>query len=124
MAVVLMSGIYEPVRTKILRCHPWQEIFFFSSRRRHTSCLSDWSSDVCSSDLEWGGAVLMAFEYAPENKRGLYASIPQIGLAIGLCLASGFVALLSQLPEAQFMAWGWRVAFLVSVVLVAVGLYI
>src|SRR5471030_3408478 len=51
MAVVLMSGIYEPVRTKILRCHPWQEIFFFSSRRRHTSCLSDWSSDVCSSDL-------------------------------------------------------------------------
>src|SRR5476649_1416998 len=37
---------------------------------------------------EWGGAVLMAFEYAPENKRGLYASIPQIGLAIGLCLAS------------------------------------
>jgi len=73
---------------------------------------------------EWGGAVLMAFEYAPENKRGLYASIPQIGLAIGLCLASGFVALLSQLPEAQFMAWGWRVAFLVSVVLVAVGLYI
>jgi metabolite-proton symporter len=73
---------------------------------------------------EWGGAVLMAFEYAPEKKRGLYASIPQIGLAIGLCLASGFVALLSQLPEAQFMAWGWRVAFLVSVVLVAVGLYI
>jgi MHS family shikimate/dehydroshikimate transporter-like MFS transporter len=73
---------------------------------------------------EWGGAVLMAFEYAPEEKRGLYASIPQIGLAIGLCLASGFVALLSQLPEAQFMAWGWRIAFLVSVVLVGVGLYI
>jgi MHS family shikimate/dehydroshikimate transporter-like MFS transporter len=73
---------------------------------------------------EWGGAVLMAFEYAPENRRGLYASIPQIGLAIGLCLASGFVALLSQLPEAQFLAWGWRVAFLVSVVLVGVGLYI
>jgi MHS family shikimate/dehydroshikimate transporter-like MFS transporter len=73
---------------------------------------------------EWGGAVLMAFEYAPENRRGLYASIPQIGLAIGLCLSSGFVALLSQLPEAQFMAWGWRIAFLVSVVLVAVGLYI
>ncbi|MDB5811997.1 MAG: major facilitator superfamily 1 [Betaproteobacteria bacterium] len=73
---------------------------------------------------EWGGAVLMAFEYAPPEKRGLYASIPQIGLAIGLCLSSGFVALLSQLPEAEFLAWGWRIAFLVSIVLVAVGLYI
>ena len=38
---------------------------------------------------EWGGAVLMAFEYAPENKRGFYASIPQIGLALGLCLVVG-----------------------------------
>ena len=73
---------------------------------------------------EWGGAVLMAFEYAPPEKRGLYASIPQIGLAIGLCLSSGFVALLSQLPEADFFAWGWRVAFLMGIVLVAVGLYI
>ena len=73
---------------------------------------------------EWGGAVLMTFEYAPPEKRGFYASIPQIGLAIGLCLSSGFVALLSMLPEEQFLAWGWRLAFLVSVVLVAVGLYI
>ena len=73
---------------------------------------------------EWGGAVLMAFEYAPPDKRGFFASIPQIGLAIGLCLASGFVALLSSLPETDFMAWGWRIAFLISIVLVAVGLYI
>ena len=73
---------------------------------------------------EWGGAVLMTFEYAPPERRGFYASIPQIGLAIGLCLSSGFVALLSMLPEDQFLAWGWRLAFLVSVVLVAVGLYI
>jgi len=73
---------------------------------------------------EWGGAVLMTFEYAPPHKRGFYASIPQIGLAIGLCLSSGFVALLSMLPDADFLAWGWRVAFMVSVVLVAVGLYI
>ena len=43
---------------------------------------------------EWGGAVLMAYEYAPPNMRGLYASLPQIGLSIGLCLASGVVALL------------------------------
>lgn len=74
---------------------------------------------------EWGGAVLMAFEYAPKEKRGLYASLPQIGLSIGLCLASGIVALLSYvLTDAQFLAWGWRVAFLISVTLVAVGVYI
>ncbi|WP_197732952.1 MFS transporter [Paraburkholderia pallida] len=74
---------------------------------------------------EWGGAVLMAFEYAPEGKRGFYASIPQIGLAIGLCLASGVVAVLSStLSNAQFLAWGWRVAFFLSFALVAIGMYI
>ncbi|MCG5075467.1 MFS transporter [Paraburkholderia tagetis] len=74
---------------------------------------------------EWGGAVLMSFEYAPEGKRGLFASIPQIGLAIGLCLASGVVALLSStLSNAQFLAWGWRVAFFLSFALVAIGMYI
>ncbi len=73
---------------------------------------------------EWGGAVLMAYEYAPENQRGFYASLPQIGLAIGLCLSSGVVALLSALPEADFLAWGWRVAFIASILLVIVGLYV
>ena len=74
---------------------------------------------------EWGGAVLVAYEYAPPGKRGLYASIPQIGLALGLCLASGVVGLMSELlSEAEFMAWGWRVAFVASLLLVAVGLYI
>lgn len=73
---------------------------------------------------EWGGAVLMAFEYAPPDKRGFYASLPQVGLSIGLCLASGIVALMSLLPEQQFLSWGWRVAFLVSVALVAIGIYI
>ena len=74
---------------------------------------------------EWGGAVLMAYEYAPKEKRGFYASLPQIGLAIGLCMASGVVGLLSwALTEAQFMAWGWRIAFLLSGVMVAVGMYI
>ncbi|HEY4066186.1 MAG TPA: MFS transporter [Burkholderiaceae bacterium] len=74
---------------------------------------------------EWGGAVLMAYEYAPKEKRGYYASLPQIGLAIGLCLASGVVALLSSLlTDEQFLAWGWRVAFLISGVMVAVGMYI
>ena len=73
---------------------------------------------------EWGGGVLMAYEYAPPHRRGLYASIPQVGLAIGLCLASGIVGLMSTaLTEAQFLAWGWRVGFLASIALVAVGLY-
>ncbi|MGY2490785.1 MFS transporter [Cupriavidus sp. CP313] len=74
---------------------------------------------------EWGGAVLMAYEYAPPGKKGFYASLPQIGLAIGLCLASGVVALLSlTLTDAQFLAWGWRVAFLISAGMVFVGMYI
>ena len=74
---------------------------------------------------EWGGAVLMAYEYAPKDKRGFYASLPQIGLAIGLCLASGAVALLSSLlTDEQFLAWGWRIAFLLSGAMVGVGLYI
>ena len=74
---------------------------------------------------EWGGAVLMAYEYAPKEKRGYYASLPQIGLALGLCLASGVVALLSALlSNEQFLAWGWRVAFLLSGLMVFVGMYI
>ena len=74
---------------------------------------------------EWGGAVLMAYEYAPAHRKGFYASLPQIGLAIGLCLASGVVALLSLLlTDAQFLAWGWRVAFIVSAAMVFVGMYI
>ena len=74
---------------------------------------------------EWGGAVLMAYEYGPKEKRGYYASLPQIGLAIGLCLASGLVGLMSKyLSNEDFLAWGWRVGFLASFVLVAVGLYI
>ena len=64
---------------------------------------------------EWGGAVLMTYEYAPKGQRGFYASLPQIGLAIGLCMASGVVALLSWLlTDQQFLAWGWRIAFLIS----------
>lgn len=74
---------------------------------------------------EWGGAVLMTYEYAPEHQRGLYASLPQIGLSIGLCLAAGVVALLSgTLSDEAFMSWGWRVGFMLSAALVFVGLYI
>jgi metabolite-proton symporter len=74
---------------------------------------------------EWGGAVLMAVEYAPPGKRGLYGSMPQIGLAIGLALSTGVFLLLGiALSDEAFLSWGWRVAFMLSAVLVAVGLYI
>jgi metabolite-proton symporter len=73
---------------------------------------------------EWGGAVLMAVEHAPESRRGFYGSWPQIGVPAGLLLSSGAVALLSLLPDTAFLEWGWRVAFLISAILVAIGLYI
>jgi len=74
---------------------------------------------------EWGGAVLMAFEYSDRDTRAQYACYPQIGLAIGLCLASGIITLLSvSMDDAAFLAWGWRIAFLLSVVLLAVGMFI
>jgi MFS transporter, MHS family, shikimate and dehydroshikimate transport protein len=73
---------------------------------------------------EWGGAVLMAVEHSPTGRRGFYGSWPQIGVPAGLLLSAGMVYLLSYLPEADFFAWGWRIAFLISAVLVAVGLYI
>ncbi|WP_245799324.1 MFS transporter [Virgibacillus siamensis] len=74
---------------------------------------------------EWGGAVLMTFEFAHPSKRGFFASLPQIGLSIGLLLSSGIVGLISTiLTNSQFMVWGWRIAFGVSVVLVFLGLYI
>lgn len=74
---------------------------------------------------EWGGAVLMAVEYAPPGKRGLYGSFPQIGLALGLTLGTGVFALLDgTMADEAFLAWGWRIAFLLSAVLVIVGMFI
>lgn len=74
---------------------------------------------------EWGGAVLMSYEFAKPEERAFYASFPQIGLAIGLCCSTGIVTLLSfALSEQDFVSWGWRVAFLLSIVLLAVGLFI
>jgi MFS transporter, MHS family, shikimate and dehydroshikimate transport protein len=73
---------------------------------------------------EWGGALLLAYEYAPKNRRGLYGAVPQMGISLGMLLAAGVVALLTMLPDGQFMTWGWRVPFVGSVVLVFVGLWI
>lgn len=74
---------------------------------------------------EWGGAVIMSFEYAPKAKRGFYTCFPQVGLAVGLSLATGVVALLTKtLSEDAFLAWGWRIAFMGSIVLVGIGLFV
>jgi MFS transporter, MHS family, shikimate and dehydroshikimate transport protein len=73
---------------------------------------------------EWGGATLMAFEHAPEKDRNFYASWPQLGVPAGLMLSTGVFAAFSLLPETQFFAWGWRVAFLLSIALIVVGLLI
>src|SRR5216110_3156028 len=74
---------------------------------------------------EWGGAVLLAVENAPPNKRALYGMFPQLGAPIGfLCSAAVFVALDAALTDVQFRAWGWRIPFLASATLVGVGLYV
>jgi metabolite-proton symporter len=73
---------------------------------------------------EYGGAVLLAVEYAPERKRGFYGSFAHIGVPGGLLLAAGTFSLASLLPDDAFLAWGWRACFLVSVVLLGIGAYI
>jgi MHS family shikimate/dehydroshikimate transporter-like MFS transporter len=73
---------------------------------------------------EWGGAVLMVVENAPTKNRGLLGSMVQLGYPIGNLTATGVLAALSQLPEGEFLAWGWRIPFLISIFLVGVGLYI
>jgi len=74
---------------------------------------------------EWGGAVLMAVEHAPKGKRGLYGSFAQMGVPAGLLISTVVFALMQGLTtEQQFTAWGWRIPFLFSIVLVGVGLFI
>ncbi|ADH69897.1 MULTISPECIES: MFS transporter [Nocardiopsis] len=73
---------------------------------------------------EWGGALLLAYEYAPENRRGLFGSVPQMGITSGMLLASLVLTLMSLLPDDQFATWGWRVPFVGSVLLVLLGLWI
>ena len=73
---------------------------------------------------EWGGAVLMAVEHAPAHRRGFYGSWPQIGVPAGLLLSTGVFSVFSRLPDDDFLSWGWRIPFLLSGVLVVVGLVI
>jgi metabolite-proton symporter len=74
---------------------------------------------------EWGGAVLLAVENAPPNKRALYGMFPQLGAPIGFLLSGGIFLLLSRyLTDKQFFSFGWRLPFLASAVLVLIGLYV
>ncbi|WP_449433346.1 MFS transporter [Pseudomonas putida] len=74
---------------------------------------------------EWGGGILLAYENAPENQRGFYASLPQLGLSFGVLLSSSIIAALTLLlTEEQFLAWGWRSAFVLSFIFILFGLWI
>jgi len=89
-----------------------------------------------SAGGEWGGAVLMAVEHAPKRKRGLFGASPQIGVPIGLLLASMVLAIVESifpgvpagsdipLSETPFGQWGWRIPFLLSIVLIGVGYWV
>jgi MFS transporter, MHS family, shikimate and dehydroshikimate transport protein len=72
---------------------------------------------------EWAAAVLMVFENAPAERRGLMSSMVQMGNPIGHIMVSGLFSIVVLLPERAFLAWGWRVPFLVSIVVVGVGLF-
>ena len=78
-----------------------------------------------SAGGEWGGAALMSVEHAPINRRGLFGAYPQIGVPVGLILATSVLLGLSAImSQEQFLAWGWRVPFIISVLLIVVGFII
>ncbi|TCV92656.1 MFS transporter [Biostraticola tofi] len=70
---------------------------------------------------EWGGSVALAVEHAPPSRRGLVGSLVQLGYPLGVLLSTGAFALVSLLPQESFISWGWRIPFLLSIVLVFVG---
>ncbi|AXN38143.1 MFS transporter [Peribacillus butanolivorans] len=73
---------------------------------------------------EWGGALLLAVEYAPAEKRGLFGAIPQMGVTIGMLLGTIALSIMTLLTESAFMTWGWRLPFIFSALLVFFGLWI
>jgi MFS transporter, MHS family, shikimate and dehydroshikimate transport protein len=73
---------------------------------------------------EWGGAVLMVIEHAPNGRRGLYGSLVQLGFPLGVAASTGIFIPLSAMPPSEFLNWGWRIPFLLSVVLVGVGMFV
>lgn len=79
-----------------------------------------------STGGEWGGAVLMAVEHAPQGRRGRMGAFPQMGVPLGMLLASGVLALMTGVisPGDAFLEWGWRIPFLLSFVLIIVGIIV
>jgi MFS family permease len=73
---------------------------------------------------EWGGSVLMSMEWGTQRRRGFWASWPQVGVPIGLLLSTGMIKLFGHIAGSGFNTWGWRVPFALSLVLVAIGLYV
>src|SRR5690606_35169661 len=73
---------------------------------------------------ELGGAMLMAVEHAPPRWRGFFGSLPLVGSPLGILLSVGAFALVTRLPEEDFLSWGWRLPFLASAVLIVVGILI
>ncbi len=73
---------------------------------------------------EWGGALLLAVEYAPKEKRGLFGSIPQMGVTLGMLMGTLALSVMTLLPDDAFLTWGWRVPFILSALLVVFGLWI
>ncbi|HEY8618955.1 MAG TPA: MFS transporter [Dermatophilaceae bacterium] len=73
---------------------------------------------------EWGGSVLLSMEWGSAKRRGFMASWPQLGVPLGLLASTGMVKLMSNVSGDSFETWGWRVPFLLSAVLVGVGLYV
>ncbi|GAA1085121.1 MFS transporter [Nocardiopsis composta] len=78
-----------------------------------------------SAGGEWAGAALMAVEHAPADKRGRFGSFPQLGVPAGMLLAAAVsAAVIAPLGEERYLEWGWRIPFLLSIVLLALGHYI
>ncbi|MGO1393025.1 MFS transporter [Agrococcus casei] len=78
-----------------------------------------------SAGGEWGGAILMAVEHAPEGRRGLFGQFPQLGVPFGMLIASGVLAIMQAVTtDEQWLSWGWRVPFLGSIVLILVGFWV
>jgi metabolite-proton symporter len=73
---------------------------------------------------EWGGSVLLSMEWGQRERRGLMASMPQMGVPVGLLLSTGIFKLMTAVSGDGFDSWGWRVPFLLSIVLVGIGLYV
>ncbi|SDE66521.1 MFS transporter [Sporomusa acidovorans] len=73
---------------------------------------------------EYGGAALITIEHAPRSERGFWGSLPQSATSGGILLATGVFAIISKMPEADLLSWGWRIPFLISVVLLILGVFI